>query len=215
MDKIRKRLMGVHSSMIHRCKNPKRDSYERYGAKGIDVCDEWKGENGFQNFYNWSMNNGYKVIEKENHRNEIQIDRIDGTKGYSPENCRWVTYDIQCKNRKSTHFETLNGVTKTVTEWEDEKGFRHGTIQGRLRSGWTIEEAITLPTDGKVKHKKPQKNSIKVRNIKTGDVYESIGECARSIGVKYNTVQGFLKRSNHINRNGQVSKLVGLVEKIN
>ena len=55
------------------------------------VCDEWLN---FVNFYRWAMANGY--------RKELTIDRIDNEKGYSPDNCRWVTMAEQNRNRHMT-----------------------------------------------------------------------------------------------------------------
>ena len=40
------------------------------------------------------MENGY--------RKELTIDRIDNEKGYSPDNCRWVTWAEQSRNRRMT-----------------------------------------------------------------------------------------------------------------
>ena len=55
------------------------------------VCDEWLN---FTNFYRWAMANGY--------RRELEIDRIDNARGYSPDNCRWVTRAEQNRNRRMT-----------------------------------------------------------------------------------------------------------------
>ena len=55
------------------------------------VCDEWLD---FSNFARWALANGFK--------RELQIDRIDNARGYSPENCRWVTHSEQNRNRRMT-----------------------------------------------------------------------------------------------------------------
>ena len=82
--------------MRNRC-NPNQKSYEKiknysYGRYHVTVCDEWN--NDFMSFYNWSMANGYT--------DELTIDRIDNTKGYSPDNCRWVTAAEQQRNKTNT-----------------------------------------------------------------------------------------------------------------
>ena len=75
--------------MKQRCSNPKGKSYHRYGGRGITVCEEWMEDS--EAFYKWSMDNGF---EQGKH-----IDRIDNDKGYSPENCRWVTAKENMNNK--------------------------------------------------------------------------------------------------------------------
>lgn len=84
------RIYRIWVEMNHRCYLASDTSYQKYGAKGITVCDEWK--NDFQTFYDWAIANGYS--------DELTIDQIDNDLGYSPNNCRWATYSQQNKNRK-------------------------------------------------------------------------------------------------------------------
>ena len=80
------RLYSIYSGMKQRCYNPNNQHYPWYGAKGITICDEWLGDNGLQNFFDWALNHGYN----EN----LTIDRLESDKGYSPENCQWVTSSL-------------------------------------------------------------------------------------------------------------------------
>lgn len=89
--KSKERIHKEWRGILHRCKNPSASHYENYGGRGITVCEEWKGTNGFINFYNWSMENGYS--------DNLTLDRKDNNKGYSPDNCRWVTHMENCHNR--------------------------------------------------------------------------------------------------------------------
>lgn len=132
----KKRIYSLYYSMRSRCYKPNSVSYKKYGAKGITVCDEWMGENGFINFYKWAMANGYA--------DNLTIDRIDGTKGYSPDNCRWATYKEQANNTKATVFLTYNGETKSASEWAEITGVRQATITQRKRRGWSDEECIGI-----------------------------------------------------------------------
>ena len=76
-----KRLYRIYSNAKQRCYNPNNPRYNCYGGKGITICDEWL--NDFKSFYIWSVSNGYT--------DELTLDRLDAEKGYSPQNCRWIT----------------------------------------------------------------------------------------------------------------------------
>ena len=99
-------LYQKYQDMIRRCYNPNTTRFCDYGEKGIEVCKEWlKENNGFENFVNWSLQNGYVDYDpKKTSRKEIlTLDRIDNSKGYSPDNCRWVNqiiymFGIMAKN---------------------------------------------------------------------------------------------------------------------
>lgn len=78
-------------SMMHRCLNPERAGFEKYGARGITVEQlEWllPSPNGFLSF-----------LQDMGKRPEgTSLDRIDGTKGYFKENCRWASRRLQAVN---------------------------------------------------------------------------------------------------------------------
>ena len=78
--------------MKSRCYNPNSCNYKNYGARGIKICDEWLGKDGYNNFKKWSLENGYKK--------ELSLDKIDNNGNYSPNNCRWTTRRIQNINKR-------------------------------------------------------------------------------------------------------------------
>ena len=130
------RLYYVYMNIKTRCYNPKYYLFNHYGGKGITVCNEWLGEDGFNNFYKWALDNGYS--------DELSIDRIDNSKGYSPDNCRWVSMQTQQNNRTNNRIITVDEESHTMAEWSRISGIHYNTIQRRLANGWPEEDAVTL-----------------------------------------------------------------------
>lgn len=115
------KLYNIWKDMIIRCFDDKYKQFYLYGGRGITVCDEWIGDNGFINFYNWAINNGYRIETPNNSmRNLLSIDRIDNNKGYSPDNCRWTDSITQSRNKRVSP-QSRTGVSG-VRHYE--KGYR-------------------------------------------------------------------------------------------
>ena len=93
----RSREHNSYHNMLSRCSNKNNKRYHDYGGKGISVCDRWA--KSFINFYK-DMGDCPKGF---------QIDRIDNEKGYSPENCRWVSRKENQANRSTSKIYTLFG----------------------------------------------------------------------------------------------------------
>lgn len=108
-----RRLVTVRQGMIYRCYNTNCPAYDAYGGRGIKVCDEWLDPTlGKKTFIDWALSNGYKL--------GLSIDRIDVNGDYCPENCRWTDWYTQCNNKRCSRRITIDGVTKTATQWVDE-----------------------------------------------------------------------------------------------
>ena len=65
--------------------------YADYGGRGIKICQEWLNDN--RSFFEWAIKNGWK--------DGLYIDRKDNDKDYSPDNCRFVTRDVNNNNRRT------------------------------------------------------------------------------------------------------------------
>lgn len=130
------RIFSKWNSMLSRC-SPKWKHRRIYFDKGISVCEEWKV---YLNFKTWCLNNGYE----EN----LELDRIDNDKGYSPDNCRFVTKLVNNCNKSNTIYIEYNGekvsaklllLQLSIPEKD------HPNIVRRIGYGWTLEDSINKP----------------------------------------------------------------------
>lgn len=125
--------------MIQRCNNEKASNYPYYGGLGIKVCDQW------MTFPNFLRDMGIKPKNKT-------LDRIDGSLGYCKENCKWSTKKEQARNRSNGRILTIDGISKTVSEWAENSGaVTELCIRGRLYRGWTSHEEIVFKKDNRKK----------------------------------------------------------------
>lgn len=137
-------LYGEWFQMVNRCYNTNADNYERYGGRGITVCDEWR--NSPVEFVKWVEDNGGKP-------KGMSLDRIDNDGPYAPWNCRWATSEVQQCNRRANIRLTYKGETKCLSEWSRITGICHETLRNRYLYGWTPERIIETPASYR-NHKK-------------------------------------------------------------
>lgn len=121
-------------AMRRRCYNTKTKDYPFYGGRGITVCDRWR-----DSFDNFLADVGSRPSDSHT------LDRIDSDGPYEPSNCRWDTRLTQSRNRRNNVHITYQGETLCVGEWAKRVGLSTGTLFGRLKNGWTVEQALTIP----------------------------------------------------------------------
>lgn len=116
-------LYKTYYNIIGRCNNPNMIRYERYGGRGIKVCDEWL--NGFLYFYKWAIENGYEE--------GLSIERVNVNGNYEPSNCIFIPIGKQSSNTTRNIRITHNGETKLFMEWCKKLGIRETTIISRVK----------------------------------------------------------------------------------
>lgn len=139
------RIYNIHKQMIYRCYKDDRENYERYGGKGVKVCEEWLSS--FQSFLDWALVNGYK--------DGLTIDRIDYSKDYGPDNCKWSDYYEQAQN-KGISKDNKTGITG-VCFYQDGKYrayIARNDNKKHLGVFNTLQEAAKARREAEIKFKK-------------------------------------------------------------
>jgi len=130
------RLYGVWTQMKERCSNPHHTSFNRYGGRGITVCEEWQD---YPTFRDWANANGYEP--------GLKLDRKDNDGPYYPTNCRWVDNFTQQQNTSWNVNITAFGETKCASEWRRDPRclVSQMTIKARMAAGMDAETAMSTP----------------------------------------------------------------------
>ena len=127
------REYSAWGAMIQRCTNPKTVHYDRYGGRGIKVCDRWL--NSYVDF----------LADMGRCPAGMEIERIDNDGNYEPGNCCWATRKAQNRNTSLCRLLTFRGQSLAVAEWAEILGINHRTIMSRLNMGWSEERALGVP----------------------------------------------------------------------
>lgn len=117
--------------MRWRCSVATHPDYQRYGARGISVCERWSDFNNF-------------LADMGERPEGMTIDRINVDDNYEPTNCRWANPKEQARNRRSSRMLTFNGETKSLAEWAEYLCIERKCLQMRLKT-WTLERALNEP----------------------------------------------------------------------
>jgi len=120
--------------MMDRCFSVKHSDYQNYGGRGITVCEEWRGSEGFFRFLEYI---GPKPSPGHS------VDRYPNGEGnYEPGNVRWATATEQSRNRSCTRRITLGGRTQCLAEWCSELGISYALAYSRIRRGQSPAAAL-------------------------------------------------------------------------
>jgi len=148
--------------MKARCYNPKTNGYDRYGGRGITVCDRWV--NSFDNFL---IDMGYRP--SKNH----SIDRYPDKGGnYEPTNCRWATREEQRINMTKTIVVNYNGEDVPLFILAHKHNISPHLLYRRvIGQGWDIQKALITPKQSTIKW---GRFCSKIKYIKSDAIYNTL-----------------------------------------
>lgn len=148
---------NCYQQMIQRCYNKNNKDYSMYGEKGIQVCEEWldktkvgKARKGFLQF-----------CKDMGERPQLaSIDRIDNTKGYSKDNCRWATPKEQSRNRDIS-LRTEYG--ENLKDFAERNNITYSALVYRIKTGMSSEDALKK---GEYRLNKEVKRKLKGKTLR-------------------------------------------------
>ena len=176
------RLYHRWTSMKRRCLSPNDDHYCFYGGRGISICSEWME---YEPFRDWSLANGYA--------DELTLDRIDVNGNYEPSNCRWVGMKIQANNKRTNHYITYNGITKSAQEWSDISGIPASTLIFRHKHNWPSDKML-VPVNSQKPRKPHKTDKYKSDIISWFQQGITKTEIAKRVNIGRNHIHASLKR---------------------
>lgn len=131
-----KRTKKIWRSMWQRCGGLSGNAKGAKKYQGIiTVCDRWRDFNLFIEDMG---------VAPENY----SLDRKENDKGYCKENCRWVTYQEQTRNRGITIKVTYQNKEWFLKDLADHLGIRYDTLWRRIQAGWKEADLGKKPDRG-------------------------------------------------------------------
>jgi hypothetical protein len=118
-----------------------KNGHDYYLSSGISVCDRWKS---FELFF---ADMGLRP-------DGLTLDRIDGSKGYEPGNCRWASAIEQANNKKTNVKQIVFGEEITPAQAARKYGMHISGVRHRLRKGMSLEQAVSVPMGASKIHEK-------------------------------------------------------------
>lgn len=122
----------IWKAMKSRCYAPSCKDIGYYQKDNIKVCDRW-----LHSFENFLEDMGKMPADN------YSIERIDNSKDYCPENCKWILVTEQPKNRRNVLIYTYEGKTMILKDWARYLGMNYYTLYSRVRKcNVPFEQAI-------------------------------------------------------------------------
>jgi len=119
-------------NMRQRCNRRTHPQFDRYGGRGITVCQRWDSFEAFRD-------------DMGPRPSGLTLERVRNEKGYYPGNCIWATQGLQNRNTRRTHIIELNGKRQCLTDWAAEHGLHPMTVWSRMQLGLSFAEALAHP----------------------------------------------------------------------
>jgi len=163
-------MYRIWDNMIARCNRESCKSYKNYGGRGIKVDPTWLK---YANFHSDMV---------DTYQDGLTLDRIDNNGNYTKENCRWVDYHTQARNKSNSLFITINGETKIFKDWCDHYGIPTSTAEKRMKQAGKTGEDIFKPVEN------PNWNSKNNLLITINGETKCLAEWAKYYGVPYGRV---------------------------
>lgn len=129
------------ASMKMRCLNQNTRNYERYGGRGIKVCERWMKSDNF-------------LLDMGECPPRLTIERIDNNGNYEPDNCKWATRIEQQNNTSRTRILEYEGMKVTIHRLMELFNIRRKLLESRLNRGWSVERAIKTPLNEKMRNRR-------------------------------------------------------------
>ncbi|MSS07081.1 hypothetical protein FYJ38_00310 [Clostridium sp. WB02_MRS01] len=125
------KLYNVWKGMKSRCYNHNHLHYDKYGGRGISICEDWLV---FDNFYKWATSSGYQE--------GLSIDRENNSGNYCPDNCRWSNQIVQNNNKRNNVIVEYNDENYTLSQLANIANMDDATLKYRIEHFGNIDKAI-------------------------------------------------------------------------
>jgi hypothetical protein len=119
--------------MKSRCLNSRHEDFANYGGRGITVCRRW------YLFKNFLADMGRRPSPRH------MLERRRNNEGYGKENCKWALSKEQNRNTRRNRRLVFKGRGQTQSAWTEDLGLSHSAVYTRIRRGWSVAEAVSLP----------------------------------------------------------------------